>query len=366
MTPFAVQGWCPGALRPMMSGDGLVVRIRPRMAELSPVQAQGLARAALTHGNGVIDLTARANVQLRGIRPAAHLALLDDLAALDLLDPSEAEERHRNLTLSPFWQGPVWHDMARVVTRILTAPAHAALPAKFGVALDIALPMVLQATSADIRVEHHVAGWLVRPDGFQTGAQAATLTQVEAAIARLIQWFLARMTTGRGRMAALAGQNLPPGFDTPMTPAPFAPKPGPVPLGHLVGTEFGQMRAETLMEIAKCPIRITPWRMILILGPVPAIDSLITAPSDPRLRVTACTGAPDCPQGLQPTRDLARALAGQVPPGQHLHVSGCAKGCAHPGVAPLTLTATPGGFTLIRNGRAADPGVPFDHKDRLF
>ena len=27
MTPaFAVQGWCPGALRPMESGDGLVVR----------------------------------------------------------------------------------------------------------------------------------------------------------------------------------------------------------------------------------------------------------------------------------------------------------------------------------------------------
>ena len=23
-----VQGWCPGALRPMLSGDGLVVRVR--------------------------------------------------------------------------------------------------------------------------------------------------------------------------------------------------------------------------------------------------------------------------------------------------------------------------------------------------
>ena len=26
-----VQGWCPGAHRPMMSGDGLVVRVRPRL-----------------------------------------------------------------------------------------------------------------------------------------------------------------------------------------------------------------------------------------------------------------------------------------------------------------------------------------------
>ncbi|MEO1207882.1 MAG: precorrin-3B synthase, partial [Pseudomonadota bacterium] len=27
---FAVKGWCPGALRPMESGDGLIVRVRPR------------------------------------------------------------------------------------------------------------------------------------------------------------------------------------------------------------------------------------------------------------------------------------------------------------------------------------------------
>ena len=25
---MSVRGWCPGALRPMMSGDGLVLRIR--------------------------------------------------------------------------------------------------------------------------------------------------------------------------------------------------------------------------------------------------------------------------------------------------------------------------------------------------
>ena len=25
-----IKGWCPGALRPMPSGDGLVVRVRPK------------------------------------------------------------------------------------------------------------------------------------------------------------------------------------------------------------------------------------------------------------------------------------------------------------------------------------------------
>ncbi len=61
MIDFAVKGWCPGALRPMESGDGLVVRIRPRLAELAPYQMRGIAAAALRHGNGVIELTARAN-----------------------------------------------------------------------------------------------------------------------------------------------------------------------------------------------------------------------------------------------------------------------------------------------------------------
>jgi precorrin-3B synthase len=30
MSGFEIKGWCPGALRPMASGDGLVLRIRAR------------------------------------------------------------------------------------------------------------------------------------------------------------------------------------------------------------------------------------------------------------------------------------------------------------------------------------------------
>ncbi len=84
--------------------------------------------------------------------------------------------------------------------------------------------------------------------------------------------------------------------------------------------------------------------MILIAGHV-AHPDLITDPADPRLRVTACTGAPGCPQALQPTRDLARTLAPQVPQGQHLHVSGCAKGCAHPKPAASPYVAPTSALT---------------------
>jgi precorrin-3B synthase len=119
------------------------------------------------------------------------------------------------------------------------------------------------------------------------------------------------------------------------------------------------MQAETLSILAESgALRITPWRMILIEGAAEAPDlpGLITRPDDPMLRVIACTGAPGCPQALAPTRPLARALSSALAPGQLLHVAGCAKGCAHPGPAPLTLVGRSGGtFDLIRDGTAADP-----------
>ncbi|MBC7740538.1 MAG: precorrin-3B synthase, partial [Candidatus Saccharibacteria bacterium] len=345
---FVVKGWCPGALRPMMSGDGLLVRVRPRMARLTPVQVRGLAEASLAHGNGVIDLTARGNLQLRGVRADHHLALLDDLDALGLLDQDAASEQRQNVVVAPFWTaGDGTSDVVAVVLNVLAAPEFGGLPGKFGVSVDLARP-VMQAVPSDIRIERIGQAWLVRPDGFHLGA---LVTNVEPALRQLLDWFLA---SGARRMADLHGQELPAGFACPAVVTPYQAEPGPQELGSIVGVAFGQVRAETLLALSEYAVRITPWRMLLIEGDCPDLPGLIRHAADPLLRVTACTGAPGCSQGLQPTRDLARDLASQVPLGHHLHVSGCAKGCAHPGVADVTLTATRAGFDLIRGGRAAD------------
>ena len=37
-----------------------------------------------------------------------------------------------------------------------------------------------------------------------------------------------------------------------------------------------------------------------------------------------------------------------------IHISGCAKGCAHPGPAALTVVGTAAGCALITNGSAGD------------
>ena len=46
MTRPVAKGWCPGAYQPMQSGDGLIVRVRPRFARLNAKQALGLSQAS--------------------------------------------------------------------------------------------------------------------------------------------------------------------------------------------------------------------------------------------------------------------------------------------------------------------------------
>jgi precorrin-3B synthase len=132
-----------------------------------------------------------------------------------------------------------------------------------------------------------------------------------------------------------------------------------------IGLPFGQITAEGLADLAGLAgdLRLTPWRAILIptasLAAAQALQArladqgFILDPSDPRRRVAACSGAPACPSATTATRDDATALAAHVRPGRFLHVSGCAKGCAHPGPAAITLVAHDGRYDLIRNGSAS-------------
>lgn len=365
MSAPVVHGWCPGALRPMMSGDGLVARVRAPLGRLTQDQAAAVAQLAGLHGNGLIDLSARANLQIRGVSPEAHPVLIEGLAALDLIDGDVAAETRRNLVIQPFWSnGDTTYRTARALTEALAQPDAPNLPGKFGFAVDCGPCPLLRNISADIRIETHADGLLVRPDGSETGQRVATPEEATEAAMTLAHWFLSTggAPQGRGRMARhlAAGAALPDTFsavaDARM--ADGAPAPGSTAAGTLVALEFGQITAATLAALAElAPIRITPWRMLLLEGATvaPNLPGLIHDATDPRLRIDVCTGAPGCPQALSPTRDLARALAPYLPPGQRLHISGCAKGCAHPAPAPIILTATgPGCFDLAREARAGD------------
>ena len=97
-----VRGACPGALRPMESGDGLIVRIRPRAGVLDMDQIEAITAAARRYGNGEIDLTSRANLQLRGVRAETLSELQLVFSEHNLLDASPEAEAIRNIIVSPF------------------------------------------------------------------------------------------------------------------------------------------------------------------------------------------------------------------------------------------------------------------------
>ncbi|MBX3540174.1 MAG: hypothetical protein KF735_21215 [Chelatococcus sp.] len=95
------RGWCPGALRPMATGDGLLVRLRLTAGHLPAATARLIADLAMRHGNGLIDLSSRANLQLRGVTEASLGPLQAELAQAGLLDESPAHEAARNVLASP-------------------------------------------------------------------------------------------------------------------------------------------------------------------------------------------------------------------------------------------------------------------------
>lgn len=355
---FTVQSWCPGALRPMLSGDGLVVRVRPDLGRLSAAQAAGIAAAALVRGNGLIDLSARGNVQLRGVTEASHPALIEDLRALGLIDADARAEARRNLLVTPFGDAETLA-LARALAMALADGPD--LPGKFGFAVDTGTQPILQGVSADIRLERDAAGGLIlRCDGMALGLPVSAANAADQAV-QLAQWFInaGGVTDGRGRMTALISRGVrPEGASVAHAPSAGVPVPGLCAAGALVGFEFGQMRAETLLVLSRLgDIRVTPWRMLLIEGlrDLPQAEGLILTADNPLRRVIACTGAPGCLQAHAPVRPLARRLAASVPEGRTLHVSGCAKGCAHPGAADVTIVATPQGFDRVVGGCASDP-----------
>lgn len=343
-----IKGWCPGALRPMMSGDGLVLRVRPHAGRLSATQARALADLAEAHGNGLIDLGSRAHLQLRGVTEAALPALHQSLLQLNLLDSSPEAEARRNILTTPLHRDGD-ETLALVAGLEETLRAAPPLPAKFGFAVDTGARAILGSASADLRIERAASGLILRAEGMERG-EPVSLATVLPRLMEILRWFLAQGSATR--MARLSATPPLAATEAPLTGPALSP--GMTGAGLCLALPFGQIQADMLRALAIAPLRLTPWRSVILEGVgVPPVLGLIEAADDPLLRVAACTGAPGCLSAAAPVRDLARSLAPLVPRGRHLHVSGCAKGCAHPGAARLTLTAGAGGFDLIENGPAS-------------
>jgi len=351
-----IKGWCPSAYRPMMSGDGLIVRVRPHAGRLDRAQVMGLCEAAGQYGSGIIDLTNRANLQIRGVAQEDHAALVEALSVFGLLDADPSQEARCNIIVAPDWRA------CDTTARLADALAQRLgelprLPAKFGFAVDAGEGPVLTDAPADIRIERGACGGLiVRADGAAQGCPVAESEAIDAVVA-LAHWFAAH---GEERRMArlLRAFPLPQAWQgEPPAPARAPPRAGDDIGGPALGAPFGQLPAEALAHLMLASrataLRVTPWRLFALEGAraLPA-HGFINAPDDPLLRVDACPGAPACPAATVETRTLARALARAL--AGHVHVSGCEKGCARPRAANVTLVGRDGGFDLVRGGKPGD------------
>jgi precorrin-3B synthase len=135
MSAFVVKGWCPDAWRPMAAGDGLLVRIRPPLGRLTRAQTLALCDAAIAWGNGEIDVTSRANLQIRGVTEAGWRGLVEALLAVGLIDPDPEREARGAMLVAPDWRDgdDTQHIATALRERLADLPV---LPGKVGFAID--------------------------------------------------------------------------------------------------------------------------------------------------------------------------------------------------------------------------------------
>lgn len=349
-----VKGRCPDAWHPMEAGDGLLVRVRPSLGRLDGAQLRGLCEAAMAFGNGLIDLTSRANLQIRGVSAQAWPLLVERLKALALIHADPIMEMRRAILVSPDWtEGDDTVGIAReLAARLAELPT---LPAKVGFIVDTKDAPLLIGEMGDFRIERGAHGGLIlRADGRPTGVAVEPGDAVDQLI-RLATWFLASGGADAGRMVRHRAP-LPGWAQGALAPARvgMSIRPGSHPLGFAYAVPFGTVEAATLAQLGNVAVRLTPWRILIVEGGAGrTITGLSSDRADPLLRVDACPGAPRCPQASVETRALARRIAPHVAGG--LHVSGCAKGCARAAPAELCVTGREGRYDLARDARAGAP-----------
>ncbi|MGU3536914.1 precorrin-3B synthase [Methylobacterium sp. A54F] len=370
------RGWCPSLARPMPTGDGLLARVHPPLGRLTTAQLRHVAEAARRFGNGHVDVTARANLQVRGVTEASRCALADALTLAGLGDV-RADGGPQRLTLTSPLAGlaPEAIDVPALAEAIEAAGRLVAgLPAKALVAVE-GDRFGLGESGADLRLAAagpgRVAIAVATPGGLRP---AGTVAEADAAaLAASLLGALAR--SGHRRMRDFAGD---PERDRilgglraaehPDLPAHLPPL-GRITLAPdlpLVGVEapFGRCTADQLEALAAAAgadgVRVSPARGFLLARPGDraladlAAAGFITEADDPRRAVAACPGAPACRSGSTPTLEDAARLADAFRPlaarGRRAHVSGCAKGCAQPGAADLTLVGHEGRYGIVPGG----------------
>ncbi|MFY9655616.1 MAG: precorrin-3B synthase [Methylocystis sp.] len=391
-----IKGWCPGALQPMQSGDGLLMRPKILGSRLTLAQAEEIAGVSRDCGNGRIDVSQRAQMQLRGLSDKCYAPALMRLACAGLTAPDMGMEAALNILSSPLpgEADALVKSLAQAFARDTTLRS---LPSKFLFLADDAGPGLADVV-ADIRLEIGEGEVRLVAEGARNVAVRLAVGEAAEAAMALARAFIrlrSEAPFARRRMRALIAEL---GADVvfreagleadqhrnPRPPAKSVTLIGAGAIGDLwlagLGVPYARLDATQLSRLVvvaedcgATELRISPWRMILVPLPSQAdAEQMVRAAGelgfivdaeDPRLALLACSGAPECPQALGATRErldeLAPLAARLAHDGVGLHVSGCAKSCARPAASPATLVARGEGFfdLVFDGGAGAQPSV---------
>jgi len=400
---------------PFLELDGALVRIRVPGGLLALDAARAIAQLADSVGAGSIEITNRANLQLRGVPPSLVAEVSDALVAAGVARPDVGADERRNVLASPLaGVDPTElidpRELVAAVDGLLASDAADGVAPKFGVvvdgggavhvrgrALDVALG-ALRCADGTVRYEARLADalpldsdstttlWSCAPDDAlrvvtavvevcRSFGRARALLEASGA-ARAWEEIADR---AGGALVAHGGPAVQQPWSGPSLPAVGVHRQrqtGFVAVGAIV--RLGRLDATTLervVALADRPLRLSPARGIVVTD-VPESDAaatlahldalgLVTDPDHPANSVIACVGNRGCAAGAVDTLtdadalvDALAALPAERRP-RSVHVSGCEKGCASPLPTQWTLVGGPesGTYTAHCDGVAVAHGL---------
>ncbi|NMG38453.1 precorrin-3B synthase [Chelativorans sp. ZYF759] len=392
------RGACPTLHEPMLTGDGLLVRLSPAGTGWRPAELSVLAEAAARFGSGMLEVTSRGNLQIRGLTSdsAAELAVDVEAASIPLrtglaIDTGPLAGIDADEIADPL---PLARDLKQAVE---AAGLFARLAPKTSIVIDGGGALSMDDIIADVRLtadSERRGDWHVAVGGTaRTARPLESVAEADAVstVLALLEAIAANGKYARGR--DLRDADLV-GFvpKTPFVATARASTPvGRFPLNDArlatsFALPFGQVDADTLAafcaavaESGAAEIRLAPGRGLIVPGldmaACSALESkaaalgFITDSDDPRLVIAACAGAPFCASAHFATRALGAEIARAAPEllaGRTLHISGCAKRCAEPPAPDLTILGADGGcLVLPGDGRTARPTNPVAPEEAL-
>jgi precorrin-3B synthase len=357
----------------MEAADGLLVRVRLPGGSITSAGLRTVADVAERFGNGVVEMTSRANVQIRGLQMGTIDQTAELLTIGGLAGPDAARDERRDVVVSPL----TGHDPGQLIDLTSTAQTAADLltatpdledlPPKFGVVFDDGGSAPVREVSGDLcfgavpnthsEPSMHLEVGRALDDADPTVAciPVTEALRVMVAGARLSSMHGARLTElierlGRPRVVAAVTDGVSvrwghdPGPSATIRPVGMMdhPRGDRVNLGAapLLGRASPPMLRSVadLVDATSSSLRLTPWRGIVLVG-VPTsladlvLDSLAgvgfsTDPSDPAHLVSACAGSPGCQASRADTMGAAaELLGGPMPLTRRVHLSGCEKRC---------------------------------------